>query len=250
VVHLPPGGALIPVSDTNDKSVDDQGVDKECDATERIVVAPVDGVHAFEARADANQEVSGTSQLPGTNDSTFVMDDAATDLKITLALDQSSTNVQPESSTSSESSLSQAQDRVEEASPPIAVDGEASRRFLDRQSASTADEQQQQMQKPIDDIFLFGRPQLLFGFVQIIMMILSLYISLWITNYAFWIVPQWMKVRRKRHSVVMRASQIIILINVPVFYLLAVCGLPSIPGGNVQLCNDGEVVSLVEGNLK
>jgi len=127
------------------------------------------------------------------------MDDTAADVKTALALDHmSSMNVQSESPMPSEPSVSQAQVRVDEASSPIA----ASRSFLDRQSALSADEQQQQMQQPIDDIFLFGRPQLLFGFVKIVMMILSLYVSLWITNYAFLAVPPWLKVRRKRHSIV------------------------------------------------
>jgi len=122
------------------------------------------------------------------------MDDTAADVKTALALDHmSSMNVQSESPMPSEPSVSQAQVRVDEASSPIA----ASRSFLDRQSALSADEQQ--MQQPIDDIFLFGRPQLLFGFVKIVMMILSLYVSLWITNYAFLAVPPWLKVR---HSIV------------------------------------------------
>ena len=126
------------------------------------------------------------------------MDDTAADVKTALALDHmSSMNVQSESPMPSEPSVSQAQVRVDESSSPIA----ASRSFLDRQSALSADEQQQ-MQQPIDDIFLFGRPQLLFGFVKIVMMILSLYVSLWITNYAFLAVPPWLKVRRKRHSIV------------------------------------------------
>ena len=46
----------------------------------------------------------------------------------------------------------------------------------------------------INDIFLFGRPQLLFEFLQIIVIALSLYVSLWITNYAFLPIPSWLKV--------------------------------------------------------
>ena len=207
MVHLPPGGALVPITVTDDQIFDNQSVDEDCDATECAAVTPVEGVHAVEAGDDANEEVSGPSQLPGTSDSTFIMDDTAPNMKTTLALDdQSSMNVQSESPTSSVPlAVSQAQVRVNEASSPVSVDLEASRRFLDRQSALAADEQQQQMQQqmqqPIDEMFLFGRPQLLFGFVQVVMMILSLYISLWITNYAFWTVPRWLKVRRKRHSV-------------------------------------------------
>lgn len=204
MVHLPPGGALVPVTDTDVQSFDDQSVDEDCDATERVGVAPVDGVHAVEAGVDANKEGSGPAQFPGTSDSTSIMDDVtAADVKTALALDHmSSMNLHSESPMPSEPLVSQAQVRVDEASSPIA----ASRSFLDRQTALSADEQQQQMQQPIDDIFLFGRPQLLFGFVKIVMMILSLYVSLWITNYAFLAVPAWLKVRRKRHSIVIVLS--------------------------------------------
>ena len=248
MVHLPPGGALVPVTDTDVHSFDDQSIDEDRDATEHVGVAPFDGVHAVDARVDANKEGSGPAQFPGTSDSTSIMDDTAADVKTALALDHmSSMNVPSESPMPSEPLVSQAQERVEEASSPIASSPiAASRSFLDRQSALSADEQQQQMQQPIDDIFLFGRPQLLFGFVKIVMMILSLYVSLWITNYAFLEVLPWLKVRRKCHSIVMRTLHI----TAPVLYLLAVYRLSSIPGGNIQLRTDSEVVGLVEGNLR
>ena len=144
-----------------------------------------------------DEEVSTSPALSTSNALTYIMEDAAADLKAGLEIKPSADLV----SDSSSPEQWRPQVTTKEGSPQhyteissVSMDREASIRFLDKRTSFAADESE--AQRSIDDIFLFGRPQLLFEFVQATMMLLSLYISLWITNYAFWVVPHWMKVRQ------------------------------------------------------
>jgi len=73
---------------------------------------------------------------------------------------------------------------------PFKMDHATLQRFSDKRLISNVPNQADF----IKDIFLFGRPQLLFEFLQIVVIALSLYVSLWITNYAFLPIPTWLKV--------------------------------------------------------
>ena len=98
----------------------------------------------------------------------------------------------------------------------------------------------------IANIFLFGRPQLLFEFLQIVVIALSLYVSLWITNYAFLPIPGWLKVIalcRAALSLCCDRS------SLPQCNQCAVVrGLPAVCWLRVQLRCGCQVGGLTEGN--
>jgi hypothetical protein len=75
----------------------------------------------------------------------------------------------------------------------------------------------------IDNIFLFGRPQLLFEFLQIVVIALSLYVSLWITNYAFLPIPGWLKVIALCRAVLSLCLSVIVALFLYTSVCLSVC---------------------------